>query len=106
MVRLISCSFGQLSLNGPAGYRLSRPLQTRPAPRGPGWANSVPAVALPGCPLGTGTENYTPLHHIGLQISVYRFLIFLRALFIFYRRVPQLRAKEGSDELLPRSLRD
>ena len=33
MVRLISCSFGQLSLNGPAGYRFSRPLQTRPAPR-------------------------------------------------------------------------
>ena len=78
------------------------------SPKGtPGWANSVPAVALPGCPLGTGTEDYTPLHHIGLRISVYRLLAFLRALFIFYRRVPQLRAaKDGSNELLPRSLRD
>src|SRR5208337_3365040 len=46
-----------------------------------GWADSVPAVALLGCPLGTGTEEYTPLHHIGFRVSVYRFLIFLLAIF-------------------------
>src|SRR5208337_2061867 len=57
-----------------------------------GWADSVPAVALLGCPLGTGTEEYTPLHHIGFRVSVYRFLIFLLAIFC----IPQLRAKDSS----------